>query len=62
MLTEKLFDIGEIVINYAEGEETGKPLVFLHGSSLNWQALNEFLPTLAKNWHVYAPDLRGHGK
>ena len=62
MLTEKSFDTGEVAINFAEGEETGKPLVFLHGSSHNWQTLNDFLPSLAKNWHIYAPDLRGHGK
>jgi len=62
MLTEKSFDTGEIVINFAEGEAAGPPLVMLHGSSLNWQSFGEFIPTLEQSWHIYACDLRGHGK
>ena len=62
MLTEKSFDTGEIVINFAEGETAGPPLVMLHGSSLNWQSYEEFIPTLEQSWHIYACDLRGHGK
>jgi pimeloyl-ACP methyl ester carboxylesterase len=62
MLTEKSFDTGEIVINFAEGEAAGPPLVMLHGATLNWQTFDEFIPTLEQSWHIYACDLRGHGK
>ena len=67
MLTEKSFDTGEIVMNFAEGEPTGKPLVLLHAATQSWQiwkwqTRHEFLPTLAKGWQVYLPDLRGHGQ
>lgn len=62
MLTEKSFDTGEIVINFAEGDTVGAPLVMLHGSTLNWQTFEGFIPTLAQTWHIYACDLRGHGK
>jgi pimeloyl-ACP methyl ester carboxylesterase len=62
MLTEKSFDIGEIVINFAESDTVGPPLVMLHGSTLNWQTFDGFIPTLAQAWHIYACDLRGHGK
>ena len=67
MLTEKSFNTGESVMNFGEGEPTGKPLVLLHGATQSWQVWkwstqNQFLPALAKGWHVYAPDLRGHGK
>ncbi|HEY3232994.1 MAG TPA: alpha/beta hydrolase, partial [Roseiflexaceae bacterium] len=62
MLTEKSFDTGEIVINFAEGEAAGPPLVMLHGSTQNWQRFGEFIPTLEPSWHIYACDLRGHGK
>lgn len=62
MLTEKSFDTGEVVINYAEGEVNGPPLVMLHGSTLNWQSFEEFIPTLEQSWQIYACDLRGHGK
>jgi pimeloyl-ACP methyl ester carboxylesterase len=62
MLTEKSFDTGEIVINFAESDTMGPPLVMLHGSTLNWQTFEEFIPTLEKSWHIDACDLRGHGK
>ena len=62
MLTEKSFDTGEIVINYSESETVADPLVLLHGSTLRWQTFWEFIPTLERSWHVYACDLRGHGK
>jgi pimeloyl-ACP methyl ester carboxylesterase len=62
MLTERQFDTGEVVINYAEGETVGPPLVMLHGATLNWQSFMDLIPTLERNWRVYACDLRGHGK
>jgi pimeloyl-ACP methyl ester carboxylesterase len=62
MLTEKSFDTGEIIINFAEGDTAGPPLVLLHGATLRWQTFGEFIPTLERDWHIYACDLRGHGK
>jgi pimeloyl-ACP methyl ester carboxylesterase len=62
MLTEKTFDTGEVVINYAESDTNGPPMVMLHGVTLNWQTLGELIPTFEKDWHVYACDYRGHGK
>ncbi len=62
MLTEKTFDTGEIVINFTEGEAAGPPLVMLHGSTLRWQSFGYFIPVLEQSWHIYACDLRGHGK
>jgi pimeloyl-ACP methyl ester carboxylesterase len=35
--------------------------VLLHGGSARWQAALPLIPDLAADWHVYAPDLRGHG-
>jgi pimeloyl-ACP methyl ester carboxylesterase len=37
-------------------------LVLLHGGGDRWQCLLPLLPTLSCRWHVYALDLRGHGK
>ena len=62
MLTEKSYNTGEIVINFAEGDTVGPPLVMLHGSTLNWQTFGELIPALEQSWHIYACDLRGHGK
>ena len=62
MLTEKTFDIGAIKINYAEGPSNGAPFVLLHGATARWQELTHLLDGLESDWHVYACDMRGHGK
>ena len=62
MLPEKFFDTGELTINYAEGGESGPPLVLLHGLTGRWQDFQPVIPQLTPKWHVYACDLRGHGK
>jgi pimeloyl-ACP methyl ester carboxylesterase len=51
-----------VVINYAEGESAGPPLLLLHGGTGNWQTFEDYIPALERNWHAYACDLRGHGK
>jgi len=59
---ELQFDTGAVVLNYAEGPPMGRPFVVLHGGSGRWQHGQKFVETMAQSWHVYAPDLRGHGK
>lgn len=56
------FDTGDVVLNVAAGPPTGQPLVLLHGGSGRWQSFEDLIPELATQWHVIAPDLRGHGK
>lgn len=55
------FDAGKVRISYAEGSRTGKPFVFLHGGAEGGRSGYALLEALAPHWHVYAPDLRGHG-
>jgi pimeloyl-ACP methyl ester carboxylesterase len=62
MLIERSFDTGELILNIAESKAAGSPLVMLHGSTLHWQSFEELIPTLEQCWHIYACDLRGHGK
>jgi pimeloyl-ACP methyl ester carboxylesterase len=62
MLEERTFDAGEVMLNYAEGQASGPPLVLLHGFTGRWQGFLPLLPVLSLTWHVYAPDYRGHGK
>jgi pimeloyl-ACP methyl ester carboxylesterase len=62
MLKEQAFDTGEVTLNYAEGPASGPPLVLLHGFTRRWQDFLPLVPVLSLRWHVYAPDLRGHGK
>jgi len=61
-LRERLFATGEVAINYAEGSANGPAFVLLHGGSARWQYGRDLLEMLADDWHVYAPDFRGHGK
>src|SRR6266849_9887709 len=61
-LVEHSFDTGEVVLNYAEGPANGPPLVLLHGLGRRWQVFLPVIPALSLRWHIFAPDLRGHGK
>jgi len=61
-MIEAKFDTGEVILNYAQGPNAGPALVLLHGGSANWQYFEGLLPDLAQRWHVFAPDLRGHGR
>lgn len=58
---EKVYEAGEVRINYAEGRAGGPPIVFLHGIGRNWRDCLPLTPALS-GWHVLALDLRGHGK
>jgi pimeloyl-ACP methyl ester carboxylesterase len=61
-LVEHTFDTGEVRLNYAEGPAHGPPLVLLHGLGRRWQVFLPVIPALSLRWHIFAPDLRGHGK
>jgi pimeloyl-ACP methyl ester carboxylesterase len=61
VLSERRVRLDGIELNYAEGPDSGPPLVLLHGGSNRWQSWESILPPLAERWHVFAPDLRGHG-
>ena len=69
-IQERTFEAGVVTINYAMGVPSGSPsrpppgppLVILHGGSARWQSYQDILPDLAAQFHLYAPDFRGHGK
>lgn len=60
-IKERTFDTGTVIINYAEIPSAGIPLLLLHGGNARGLDFGSILPELL-DWHVYAPDLRGHGK
>lgn len=62
MFVEKQFSTGQLTLNYAEGSANGHPLVMLHGGTNRWQGFGGVLETLAAQFHLFAPDLRGHGQ
>jgi len=55
-------DIGIVELNYAEGPANGSPFVILHGGAASWRYAENLIDLLNKSWHIYAPDLRGHGQ
>lgn len=59
---EKKFDTGEVILNYVEGPDNGPPLLFIPGQMEFWQGYKPVMPHFAKKYHVFAIDLRGHGK
>ncbi len=61
-LVERIFDAGEVKLNYAEGPPNGPPLVLLHGLGRRWQVFLSIIPALSLRWQIFVPDLRGHGK
>jgi pimeloyl-ACP methyl ester carboxylesterase len=62
MIEEHTFDTGTVAINFAEGPPSGLPLVLLHGGASSWRSFLTVIPSLVHNWHIYAPDFRGHGR
>jgi pimeloyl-ACP methyl ester carboxylesterase len=62
MLNEKTFETDVVKINYAEGPDSGPPLILLHGGGDRWQQFLPILPHLILRWQVFAVDMRGHGK
>ena len=59
---EKQFDTGEVVLNYVEGPDNGPPLLLIPGQMESWQGYKLVLPGLARRFHVFCADVRGHGK
>lgn len=60
-IQEHTFNTGMVTLNYAEIPSNGTPLVLLHGGSARWQAFENIIADLSE-YHLYLPDLRGHGK
>lgn len=49
-------------MKYVEMENPeGKPLVLIHGMTDNSRGWSLTAPSLAEDFHIYIPDLRGHG-
>jgi pimeloyl-ACP methyl ester carboxylesterase len=59
---ERTFDTGDVKLNYAEGPDAGPPLLLIPGQSMPWQSYQRVLPRLSRRFHVFAVDVRGHGR
>lgn len=56
------FNTGEIEINYVVGPKNGPSLVLLPGQGTDSKSYRKVLSPLSERFHVYAVDIRGHGK
>jgi pimeloyl-ACP methyl ester carboxylesterase len=52
---------GQPALCYLEGPKAGPPLLLLHGVGRCAEDYREFAEGLLMDWHVHAPDFRGHG-
>lgn len=61
-MNESRFKTQLLTLNYAEGPDNGPTILMLHGGGGQWLSLMPIIPELSMYLHVYAIDLRGHGK
>ncbi|MBD2776230.1 alpha/beta fold hydrolase [Iningainema tapete] len=62
MYVRKTFSKSDVQLSYLEWKIGQKPLLLLHGladNALVWSSLGDYL---AADYHVVAPDMRGHGE
>ena len=59
---ELRYSMGDVMINYVEGPDNGLPLLLIPGQMESWQGYKCVLPELSQRFHIFVPDLRGHGK
>jgi len=59
---ELSFTTDDVTLNYVVGPDNGLPLLLIPGQMESWQGYKPALPELSKRFHVFVPDLRGHGK
>ena len=61
-MKEQLYKTSSVTLNYMEGPNNGTPLLLVHGNMSRWQAFDPVIEELARQHHLFALDLRGHGK
>lgn len=62
MLVRQTLSLPDIQLSYLEWNQGQEPLLLLHGlgdHALVWSSLGE---SLANDYHIVAPDMRGHGE
>ncbi|MEX0657540.1 MAG: alpha/beta hydrolase [Egibacteraceae bacterium] len=59
----RTLDVDGMELTYGDGGPDDRPtLLLLHGLAARWQVFGPLLPPLLRDYHVIAPDLRGHGQ
>lgn len=60
-IVEREATIKGVRLTYAEGPDHGDPVLLIHGQGSRWQDYAKVLPELAREHHVFAVDVPGHG-
>ncbi len=59
---ESSVHINETRLNYASGpSNSGPPLLLIHGQGVDWRSYAPVLPSLSRDFNVFAVDVHGHG-
>ncbi|WP_461615501.1 alpha/beta fold hydrolase [Clostridium sp. Marseille-QA1073] len=61
-MEERTFNTRQVSLNYVEKGTSDISILLLHGGSSRWQTFRDIIDDLSVGFHVYALDLRGHGK
>lgn len=61
-MEERTFNTEQVSLNYVEKGVADISILLLHGGSSRWQTFRDIIDDLSVDFHVYALDLRGHGK
>lgn len=61
-MEERVFNTNQVSLNYVEKGVSDISILLLHGGSSRWQTFKDIIDDLSVDFHVYALDLRGHGK
>lgn len=59
---ERQHNTGDIHLNYVEGPDNGPALVLIPAQMGTWESYHKVLVPLSRHFHVFAIDVRGHGK
>ena len=60
---ETQVDLGEVVLNYAQAGSPAKPaLLLIPGQTESWWGYEKAMPILARDFQVFAVDVRGQGR
>ena len=59
---EKIYDTGEVRLNYLVGPERKKKLLLLPAQMGNWESYRKVLLPLSGYFQIFCLDIRGHGK
>ncbi len=59
MIREGFASVNGVDLHYAEGPDSGPPLLLMPGFPDPWRQWVPIIPTLATRWHVFALSIRG---